>query len=435
MSKTTPKKENKAREVASPKGMRDIKNEEYYSFQGFFEKAQEVAVYYGFKPIETPMMEHEEVFSRGVGDGTDIVDKEMYTLKTKGGDVLALRPEHTGSLMRAYIEHGMQSLPQPVLFYQYGPSFRHDKPQRGRYRQFYQFDLDALGSDKSIMDALVIKAGMSILEEAGAENLSIDINSIGDKECRNGYLKELTNYYKKNLSSLPAIDKERLKTNPLRILDSKEEKTKEINEGAPDSISFLCPSCKKHFKEVLEYLEEMGIQYNINKNLVRGLAYYTRTVFEVIEEKGGEDGTPLSIAGGGRYDYLAKQVGGKKDVPAVGMAIGVDRIVASPWYKKLAPRIMKKPKIYFIQLGSEAKLKSLNVIEILRKAHIPIAQSLSKDSLGAQLAIAEKLAVPYALIFGAKEAIDNTVIVRDMSNRSQNTVKLNKLLEYLKELK
>jgi histidyl-tRNA synthetase len=326
-------------------------------------------------------------------------------------------------------------MPQPVMFYQYGPVFRHDKPQRGRYRQFYQFDLDALGSDKSIMDALVIKAGMSILEEAGAENLSIDINSIGDKECRNGYLKELTNYYKKNLSSLPAIDKERLKTNPLRILDSKEEKTKEINEGAPDSISFLCPSCKKHFKEVLEYLEEMGIQYNINKNLVRGLAYYTRTVFEVIEEKGGEDGTPLSIAGGGRYDYLAKQVGGKKDVPAVGMAIGVDRIVASPWYKKLAPRIMKKPKIYFIQLGSEAKLKSLNVIEILRKAHIPIAQSLSKDSLGAQLAIAEKLAVPYALIFGAKEAIDNTVIVRDMSNRSQNTVKLSKLLEHLKELK
>lgn len=435
MSKTTPKKENKAREVASPKGMRDIKNEEYYSFQGFFEKAQEVAVYYGFKPIETPMMEHEEVFSRGVGDGTDIVDKEMYTLKTKGGDNLALRPEHTAALMRAYIEHGMQSMPQPVMFYQYGPVFRHDKPQRGRYRQFYQFDLDALGSDKSIMDALVIKAGMSILEEAGAENLSIDINSIGDKECRNGYLKELTSYYKKNLSALPAIDKERLKTNPLRILDSKEEKTKEINEGAPDSISFLCPSCKKHFKEVLEYLEEMGIQYNINKNLVRGLAYYTRTVFEVIEEKGGEDGTPLSIAGGGRYDYLAKQVGGKKDVPAVGMAIGVDRIVASPWYKKLAPRIMKKPKIYFIQLGSEAKLKSLNVIEILRKAHIPIAQSLSKDSLGAQLAIAEKLAVPYALIFGAKEAIDNTVIVRDMSNRSQNTVKLSKLLEHLKELK
>ena len=179
----------------------------------------------------------------------------------------------------------------------------------------------------------------------------------------------------------------------------------------------------------------MNIQYNINKNLVRGLSYYTRTVFEIVEQNVAEDGTPLTLAGGGRYDYLARQIGSKKDVPAVGFSIGVDRIVASPWYKKLAPRILKKPKIYFIQLGPEAKLKSLNIIEILRKAHVPIAQSLSKDSLGSQLAIAEKLNIPYALIFGVKEALDNSVIVRDMSNRSQNTVKLKDLLEYLKEIK
>ncbi|MSU44656.1 histidine--tRNA ligase [Candidatus Nomurabacteria bacterium] len=428
-------KKIKNKEITSPKGMRDLMNEEYYSFQGFFEKAQEVAVYYGFKPIETPILEQEEIFTSGIGLGTDIIDKEMYTLKTKGGDHLALRPEHTASLVRAYIEHGMQTFPQPVMLYQYGPVFRHDKPQRGRYRQFWQFDLDSLGSDKSIMDALVIKASISILEEAGAENLSIDINSIGDKECRNGYIKELISYYRKHINQLPSVDRERLKTNPLRILDSKEEKTKEINENAPDSVSFLCPSCKKHFKEVLEYLEEMGIQYNINKNLVRGLAYYTRTVFEIIEQKGSEDNTPLTLAAGGRYDYLARQIGSKRDVPAVGISIGVDRIVESKWYKKLSPRILKKPKIYFIQLGSEAKLKSLNIIEILRKAHIPIAQSLSKDSLGSQLAIAEKLNIPYALIFGVKEALDNSVIVRDMSNRSQDTIKLNKLLDYLKELK
>lgn len=428
--KTTKKAQIK--DLTSPKGMRDIMNEEYYNFQGFFEKAQEVAVYYGFKPIETPMMEQEEIFKTGVGGGTDIVDKEMYSLKTKGGDNLALRPEHTASLMRAYISNGMQTLPQPVMFYQYGPSFRHDKPQKGRYRQFYQFDLDALGSDKSIMDALVIKVGLSILEEAGAHDLVIDINSIGDKECRNSYIKELTNYYKKNLASLPAIDRERLKTNPLRILDSKEEKTKIINEGAPDSISFLCSSCKKHFKEVLEYLDEMNITYRINKNLVRGLSYYTRTVFEVIKEDGGEEGSSISIAGGGRYDYLAKQLGSKKDVPAVGFAVGVDRIVEASWYKKLSPRIMKKPKIYFIQLGAEAKLKSLNVIDILRKAHIPIMQSLSKDSLGSQLGIAEKLDIPYSIIFGVKEALEESVIVRNMKDRSQNTVKINKLLEYLK---
>lgn len=424
----------KVDEIASPKGMRDIMHDEYYNFQGFFEKAQEVAIYYGFKPIDTPIMEHEQTFT-GIGEGTDIVDKEMYTLKTKGGDHLALRPEHTASLMRAYIEHGMHTVPQPVMFYQYGPVFRHDNPQRGRYRQFWQFDLDSLGSDKSIMDALVIKAGMSILEEAGATNLSIDINSIGDKECRNAYLKELVSFYRKNISSLAPIDRERLKTNPLRILDSKEEKTIEVNTMAPDSISFLCPSCKKHFKEVLEYLEELGIPYNINKNLVRGLSYYTRTVFEIIEQKGTAEGTPLALAGGGRYDYLARQIGNKKDVPAVGMSIGVDRIIAAPWYKKLSPRIIKKPKIYFIQLGAEAKLKSLSIIEILRKAHIPIIQSLSKDSLGSQLAIAEKLGIPYAIIFGVKEAIDNSVIVRNMSNRSQDTVKISKLLEYLKDLK
>jgi len=426
---------NKNQEISSPKGMRDLMNEEYYSFQGFFEKAQEIAIYYGFKPIETPMLENKEIFTTSIGEGTDIIDKEMYTLKTKGGDHLALKPEHTAPLMRAYIEHGMQSMPQPVLLYQYGPSFRHDKPQRGRYRQFWQFDLDSLGSEKSIMDAIIIKTSISILEESGAKNLTIDINSIGDKECRNGYTKELTSYYRKHASSLAGIDRERLKINPLRILDSKEEKTKELNENAPDSVSYLCPSCKKHFKEVLEYLEEMNIQYNINKNLVRGLSYYTRTVFEIIEQKGAEDGAPLTLAGGGRYDYLARKIGGKKDVSAVGISIGVDRIVASPWYKKLSPRILKKPKIYFIQLGSEAKLKSLNVIEILRKAHIPIAQSLSKDSLGSQLAIAEKLAIPYSLIFGVKEALDNAVIVRNMNNRSQDTIKLNKLLEYLKDIK
>ncbi|OIO29383.1 histidine--tRNA ligase, partial [Candidatus Nomurabacteria bacterium CG1_02_31_12] len=421
----TPKSsKSKTRNISSPKGMRDIVNEEYYNFQGFFEKAQEVAVYYGFKPIETPMLEHIETFTSGIGKGTDIIDKEMYTLKTKGGDHLALRPEQTASLMRSYIEKGMQNMPQPVMFYQYGPVFRHDNPQRGRYRQFWQFDLDSLGSDKSIIDALVIKVGMSILEEAGANNLSVDINSIGDKECRHVYLKELTSYYRKHINNLAHVDRERLRTNPLRILDSKEEKTKEINENAPDAISFLCASCKKHFKEVLEYLEEMNIPYNINKNLVRGLSYYTRTVFEIIEQDDGGEGTPLTIAGGGRYDYLARQIGNKKDVPAVGFSIGVDRIIASPWYKKLSPRIMKKPKIYFIQLGSEAKLKSLNIIEILRKAHVPIAQSLSKDSLGSQLAIAEKLNVPYALIFGVKEALDDSVIVRDMSNRSQETVKL-----------
>lgn len=430
-------KENKKNNKEVPvtvKGMRDIIGDQYYQYQGFFEKAQEVSMYYGFKPIETPIVEQESVFTSSIGIGTDIIDKEMYVLKTKGGDHLALRPEHTSPLMRSYIQNGMQALPQPLMFYSYGPSFRHDNPQKGRYRQFYQFDMDILGGEKSILDALAIKTAWTILTEAGAKNLTIDINSIGDKECRASYIKELVSYYKKNINNLPSIDKERLKTNPLRILDSKESKTIEINRGAPDSISHLCPSCKKHFKEVLEYLEQMEIPYNINKFLVRGLSYYTRTVVEIIQED-EETGNKITIAGGGRYDYLGKQLGSKKDIPAVGISIGVDRVIESSWYAKLCPRIIKKPKIYFIQIGTEAKLKSLNVIEILRKGKIPISQSISKDNLSAQLAIAEKLEMKYAIIFGQKEALEDSVIFRDMSNRSQDTIKIENLLDYIKNLK
>ncbi len=427
-------KKSKKGPFSSVKGMRDIVGDQYYQFQGFFEKAQEVAVYYGFKPIETPIVEYEDVFTSSIGIGTDIIDKEMYALKTKGGDHLALRPEHTASLMRSYIENGMQSTPQPVLFYSYGPVFRHDKPQKGRYRQFYQFDLDILGNDKSILDALAIRTAWLILEEAGAKKLSLDINSIGDKECRKLYLQELVSYYKKNIKNLPAIDKERLKTNPLRILDSKEEKTIELNQNAPNILSSLCPPCKKHFKEVLEYLEEMEIPYNINKCLVRGLSYYTRTVVEIMIQD-EETGKMISIAGGGRYDYLGRQLGSKKDVPAVGISIGVDRVIEAPWFSKLSPRIIKKPKIYFIQLGSDAKLKSFNVIEILRKGKVRIAQSISKDNLGSQLATAEKLGMNYAIIFGQKEALENSAIVRNMNNRSQETIKLPELLNYIRNLK
>ncbi len=432
MNKETEKKKVN-QELSSPKGMRDISGDEYYKMQGLFEKAQEVAVYYGFTPIETPILEHEETFTSAVGIGTDIVDKEMYTLKTKGGDHLAMRPEHTAGLMRAYITGGMQSLPQPVLLYHSGPVFRHDKPQKGRYRQFYQFDVDALGSEKSIVDALVIKTIYTILEEAGAKDLVVTINSIGDKDSRPSYLKELTNYYKKHIKDLPEIDQERLKTNPMRILDSKDPKTIEINSGAPDPMNYLSTSGKKHFKEVLEYLDEMGIAYHIDKTLVRGLSYYTHTVFEIIEPQ--EDGSMITIAGGGRYDYLGKMIGSKKDIPAMGGSLGMDRIVERPWFKNLAPRIMKKPKVYFIQVGFEAKLKSLNVIEILRKAHVPIAQSLSKDSLGAQLAVAEKSGVPYVIIFGQMEAVKNCVIVRNMETREQETVPLADLGAYIKQLK
>jgi len=443
------KKPNKET-LNAPKGMRDILDDEYYQYQGFFEKAQEVAIYYGFKPIETPILEKEEVFTSGIGEGTDIIDKEMYTLKTKGGDHLAMRPEGTAGVMRAYIENGMQALPQPVMLYSYGPYFRHDNPQRGRLRELRQFSLEILGTQKSIADAIIIRTFATILNEAGIEKISLDINSIGDKECRGTYIRELTNYYKKHLDNICGNCRDRLKTNPLRLLDCKNEKCIPIKEGAPNSITYLCSSCKAHFKEVLEYLEEMGIPYRINHNLVRGLSYYTKTVFEFVEvldevtEVATENGEvktevierqPLSLAGGGRYDYLGKLLGSKKDVPSVGASIGVDRIIMSKNHKPLSPRIIKKPKVCFIQLGFEAKLKSLAIVEILRKARIPMAQTLAKDNLSAQLSTAERLEVPYTIIFGQKEALEGTVIVRDMATRSQDTVKIEELADYIKKIK
>lgn len=441
----------------APKGMRDLIGEDFYNYLGFFEKSAEIAEYYGFKPIETPILEDTDLFTSGVGEGTDIVEKEMFTLKTKGGDSLTLKPEGTAPVMRAYIERGMQSLPQPVMLYYYGQMFRHEKPQRGRLRELRQFGLEILGTDKSVADAIIIKTAITMLEEAGLKNLSVQINSIGDKSCRGSFKRDLAAYYKKHTSDICKNCKLRMKTNPLRLLDCKDPKCQPTKEKAPQAVSYLCDACKQHFKEVLEYLEILGIEYVINNNLVRGLDYYTRTVFEIIskpepkkteDKKDGENNTletstdgiaekeeSLAICGGGRYDYLAKALGNKKDVPAVGLAIGVDRAVMSKGFESTMPRILKKPKIYFIQLGFSAKLKSLSIIEVLRKAKIGVTHSLSKDSLGAQLATAEKMKIPYAIILGQREVMDGTVIVRNMDDRSQEEIKVEKLGEYLKKLK
>lgn len=429
--------------LQAPRGMRDLIGDDFYNHQGFFEKAQEIAEYYGFVPIQTPILEHEEVFMKGVGEGTDIVDKEIYCLKTKGGDRLALRPEGTAPVMRAYIEHGMQSRPQPVKFYYCGPSFRHDKPQKGRYREFDQFCIETLGSPQSIMDAITIKVALVILEEAGIQNVRVKINSIGDAESRKDYLKELVNYYKKFLAKMSPTDRERLKTNPMRILDSKDEKLAEINAAAPQSVSHLNALSKKHFKEVLEYLNEMNIDYELDHTLVRGLDYYTHTVFEffaqkeVVENADGsapQEAREVALGGGGRYDYLAKTMGYKKNIPGVGFGLGVDRILEAT-DKKFLPKVKKRAKVYFIQLGTEAKMKSMNVIETLRLAKVPVTHALGKDSLSSQLALAEKLGLPYTIIFGQKEALENAVLVRDMENRSQKTVSIDKLADYLKKLK
>lgn len=427
--------------------MRDFVGEKWLAYQGFFEKASEIALYYGFTPIEVPILEQEDLYIRGSGDSTDIVTKELYSLRTKGGDRLALRPEFTPSFMRLYMERGMHNQQQPVMLMSYGPLFRHDNPQKGRYRQLYQFNLEVMGSDKSINDALVIRVLSTILDEVGVKDYTFEINSLGDKDCRTAFKKALVAYYRKHNSALSPRSKELLKTNPLRILDSKEPREIELRDGAPNSIDYLSGASKQHFKEVLEYLESLSIPYKVNNALVRGLDYYTRTVFEVViyQDAAVDPTNPtpeeaakqirIELGGGGRYDYLAKTLGSKRDIPAIGAALGVDRIIETAGTKELMPRIVKPPKVFFIQLGYEAKLKSLIVTEILRNAKVPVMQSLSKDSLGMQLGRAEELKVPYCIIMGQKEVMENAVIVRLMETRSQELVKIADLGAYIKKLK
>ncbi|MFW5853324.1 MAG: histidine--tRNA ligase [Patescibacteria group bacterium] len=433
-----PSKKNRSQfELKTPKGTRDLIGEEVFQLSGFAEKASEIARYYGFQAIETPMIEKEELFNRGIGTGTDIIDKEIYNLKTKGGDHLALRPEGTAPIIRAYFEHGLQSKPQPVMFYYFGPFFRHDKPQKGRWRQFWQFGLEILGSKHSISDATIIRLNYLILETIGLKNPVVNINSLGDTECRLAFQKDLNAYYRKNAKNICADCRQRLKTNPLRVLDCKSDKCQPIKAEAPQILNYLNPESKKHFQEVLEYLDKMKIDYEIDPLMVRGLDYYNRTVFEIKLPITDEEGktTDLAVSAGGRYDSLSKILGEKKELPAVGSSIGVDRLLMLDETNHLKPKAIKNPKIYFIQLSQEAKMKSFEIIEILRAAKIPITHSIAKNSLSAQLGIAEKSKASYVIILGQKEALDNTVIVRNLKNRSQDTIAIDKLSQYLKKLK
>lgn len=419
--------------IQAPKGMHDIFGEDYELYQEVHETAKEIAEYYGLRPIQTPHLEKTDVFTASLGATSDIVEKEMYTLKTRGGDSLTLRPEGTASVMRAYIEHGMQSLPQPVSFWYGGSFFRHDNPQRGRYRELQQFGMEIIGEPRSLAEATVIQILYSVLEELGIKNPVVNINSIGDKECRSIHRRELLNYYKKKEKNLCKDCKRRFKENPLRLLDCKDPGCVELRKEAPTTMDHLCQNCKEHFKTVLESLEFNGIPYVLNGHLVRGLDYYSRTVFEIFENRPATENEPLlSLAGGGRYDYLGKILG-KKEVAAAGGGLGVDRVVQAMKANNVEKKRRKIPKLFLIQLGMSAKYRSLKIIEMLRKAHIPIMQSISKDSIKGQLNLAAKLEIPHVLILGQEEVIENSIIIRNMETRSQETVPMDKLVETLKK--
>ena len=416
--------------IQSPKGMHDLLADEYVLYQNVFDKAEEIASYYGFKPIQTPILETVDLFTATVGATSDIVEKQMYYIKNDGENKLVLRPEGTAPIMRAYIEHGMHTLPQPVMLWYKGSFFRHENPQKGRFREFFQFGLEIIGEGKPIGEAMLIQIFSLTLKELGLDQMTVRINSIGDKECRGEYKKKLVSYYKKHLSALCKDCKRRFKENPLRLLDCKEQRCVEIKTNAPQSIDSLCSACKQHMKENLEFLDTNNINYLLDTKLVRGLDYYTRTVFEMFLDKEEEQG--LALAAGGRYDSLAKILG-KRDIPAVGGAIGINRVVMEMQDKKIAPKPKRTPKVFFIQLSPSAKQRSMGIIEKFRLANIYIAQSISKDNLNSQLSLASRMNVPYVLMLGQKEVLENSIIIRDMSIGAQETVPIEKVVEIIKK--
>jgi len=418
--------------IQTPTGMHDILPEDQKYYQKILDVCQKMADFYHFKRIETPILENLELFSRGVGLATDIVEKQMFTLRTKGGDYLALRPEGTAPIARAFIQHGFQNLPQPVKLWYFGPFFRYEHPQAGRFRQFWQAGFEVLGEKSPAIDAQIIQIFYNIFQELKAKNLVIEINSIGDSQCRPYYKKLLVNYLKSRAMVLCSNCRRRIKVNPLRVLDCKEEKCQRIIAGAPQIIDHLCQECKNHFKEVLEFLDELGLPYHLNPYLVRGLDYYTKTVFEIFEDskEGKEIG---ALGGGGRYDNLIKFLGGK-EVAGCGAAFGVERVIYLMKQKKVHLKEPSLPKIFLAQLGSLAKRKALKLIEEFRKNKIPVSESLGRDSLKAQLKIADRLGARYALILGQQEALKGEIIIRDMETGKQKTVKLEKVIKEVQKL-
>ena len=415
----------------SPTGMHDVLPEDQKYFQKIYEVCQDMANFYGFKKIDTPILEETELFSKGIGLATDIVGKQMYSFRTKGGDYLTLRPEGTAPVVRAYIQQGMFNLPQPVKLWYFGPFFRYEHPQAGRFRQFWQFGFEIFGEESPVIDVQTIQIFYNILRELRLKNLIIEVNSIGDSQCRPYYKKLLVSYFRSRESALCADCRRRLRENPLRILDCKEEKCQPVKVQAPQMIDHLCEECHKHFREVLEFLDEIELPYHLNPYLVRGLDYYTKTVFEIFEntEEGQKQG---ALAGGGRYDALVKLLGGK-DTPASGGAAGIERIIALMKAKGIKFLEPAPAKVFLAQLGNLAKRKSLKILEDFRRQKILISESFGRDSLKAQLARANKIGAKYALILGQKEALEGTIIIRDMATGRQETVKLEKVVKEMEK--
>lgn len=421
----------KMQKLQTPQGIHDILPKDHEFFTFIKKVARHRCRQAGFRRITTPVLEYTEVFDRSIGEDTDIVSKEMYTFEDKSGRSLTLKPEGTAGAVRAYIQHGMKEWPQPVELFYIEPHFRYDRPQKGRYRMFWQFGVEIIGESDPALDVQCIFLAWKIFKDLGVEDrFTLQINNIGSQKSREKYKEALVNYYVGKERNLCEDCQRRLHTNPLRLLDCKNEDCQILAQLAPKFEDYRIPEDQEFHKMVKELLEEIGLEYVENPQLVRGLDYYTQTVFEFWDK---ETGSQNAVGGGGRYDGLVEIMGGEP-TPAVGFAIGLERLIAHMKAANVKVPSKDEVHVFVAQLGDEAKKKCLLLIDELRERGVRTVGALGKGSMKAQMRLADKFKVPYCLIMGATEVREGVVIVRDMSKGVQHSTPMKEVVDEVVEL-
>ena len=411
----------------APRGTVDILPADQDYWAHVQQRAADVCRLYGYQRLDTPIFEDYGLFARSDAGGTDLVEKEMYVFEDRSGQKLTLRAENTAPVCRAYLEHGMSNLPQPVRLYYIGPTFRYERPQAGRYRQHHQFGCEALGDASASLDVEVIELALGFLSSLGLRQLSVLLNSIGCRECQPQYVEVLRRHYQGLAAGVCDDCRVRMVRNPLRLLDCKEPACKLIADEAPRISDYLCPACQEHFQEVQAQLNLLGIPFTLNHKLVRGLDYYTRTVFEILPQR---EGGQSAIVGGGRYDGLIEQIGGRP-TPGVGFATGIERIILNLREQGLQAPPLAAPVVYLAHIGEAAHRAAVTLAATLRGQHIGVLASTGGKSLKAQLRQANSIGVCYTIILGDDEVQRGEAVVRDMAANSQATVSLDSLPAHL----
>jgi histidyl-tRNA synthetase len=404
--------------ILAPRGTKDILPEDVISWQYLEDKIRSICKSYGYDEIRTPIFEETALFQRGIGETTDIVEKEMYTFVDKGGRSMTLRPEGTASVVRAYLEHKMYGGPQPCKLYYMGPMFRYERPQAGRYRQFHQFGAEIIGTSTPEVDAEIIELATHIYSSLGLEELDVQINSIGCLKCRGEYRQVLKDVLAERLEALCPSCVRRYDRNPLRILDCKEVRCRENTVGVPPFEDYLCPMCREHFNKVRRALDSLSVPYTVNPRLVRGFDYYTRTVFEIIfKGLGAQD----AIGGGGRYDGLVEMYGGPS-TPAVGFAAGLERILLTLEHQKKEFPFQPHLDVYMVTLGDESRLAALPLVKDMRHRGLKVDLDYMDRGIRAQMKAANRNNARFAVIIGDEELSAGEAVVRDMETGTETKV-------------